>query len=83
MVVNKPERKSITVEMPFPLNMHDDAISDYCDVAARKMADTMRREIMEKIGPNWFDTPSGFVHAPGVYRCRVDFTITNELTNLF
>ena len=80
-MIRKPEeRKSITVDMPFPVNLDYKDLREYCEVAADSLSKTLRAQMLEKMGPNWFDVYNGpDIHQPGIYRFRIEFKIENEL----
>lgn len=83
--INIKQPMSACCDMPFPVNMRREDVSRYCDEVANKLADEVKRHIMQEIGPNWFLCDNGwrtgkdFIHEPGVYRIEVLFTVTNEL----
>lgn len=77
--------KSATVTMEFPIHMQRDEVERYCEEVAKKLAEEVRKEIMDKIGPNWFYCSDGwrtghdFIHEPGLYRMEVVFAVNNEI----
>lgn len=75
----KPENKSISVNMDFPVHMDDDKIHLYRKEVAEFVGDMLVREIYEQNGPNWFETLSGWIPQPGIYRVTVTFSINKEL----
>jgi hypothetical protein len=75
------EMKGMTVELSYPVHMDAERIDLVRQETAEMLARKFREELEQKIGPNWFDTPSGYVHQPGIYRLDVKFTINMELVH--
>ena len=75
-----PYDKTVEIRIAFPVLMDDDRLHDLKEHAARKLAEEIEKEILGTPGwPNWFATPSGFEHQPGMYLCRVDFRVLTRL----
>ena len=51
---NLMQPKQATVLMEFPIHMPREKVEMYCEEVAKKLAEEVRKEIMDKIGPNWF-----------------------------
>lgn len=82
---NLMQPKQATVLMEFPIHMPREKVEMYCEEVAKKLAEEVRKEIMDKIGPNWFLCNDGwrtgrdFIHEPGLYRMEVVFAVNNEI----
>lgn len=80
MAEKHPYDKTVEIQVAFPIFMDDDRLHDLKQHAARKLAAALEKEILDTPGwPNWFTTPSGFAHQPGMYRCMVDFRVLTRL----
>lgn len=80
MIRNPEERKSITVDMPFPAYLDYKDIRDYCENAADRLSKVLCDKMLEKMGPEWLEVATGpDIHQPGIYRFRIEFKIENEL----
>jgi hypothetical protein len=75
------EIKGMAMEISYPVNMDTERISLVKQETAEVISRKFREELEEKIGPNWFEVASGWIHQPGVYRLDVKFTINMELVH--
>lgn len=72
---------TVCAELSFPINMRDEAIKEYAEAAARKMAEAIFEEIRKYTEPNWWVDDQGWrdgrhlKHVPGLYRVRCIFNI--------
>ena len=71
----------VNAELSFPINMRDEAIKDYAEAAAKKMADAVYTEIRKHTEPNWWVDNQGWrdgrhlKHHPGLYRVQCIFKV--------
>lgn len=85
----RPERKTISLQLEYPINWEEERIDMIREEAASKLADVIRQEILKEIGPNWFLCNDGWrtgrdrIHQPGIYKFRVDFMLENTLEHSF
>lgn len=85
----RPDRKSIFVNIEYPIHWEEERIDMIREEAASKLADAIRQEILKEIGPNWFISDDGWktgryrIHQPGIYKFRIDFMLENTLEHSF
>lgn len=73
------ERKSLNIDIPYPIHTDSDRIKIIREETARMIGKKVEEAILEDIEPDWLETFSGWIHRPGIYRFRVDFSISREL----
>lgn len=83
MVRKPPQMKTLAVQTAFPMNMGTDTIDLVRRETAEMIAGTLRDEILEAMGPNWFETASGWIHQPGMYRLNVRLSVASELVTAY
>jgi len=77
------EVKSIAIDMPYDMNLSDDRIRLIREETARAIAAKVEEEILKVMKPNYFEVATGWIHQPGIYRFKIDFSLMNELMHRF
>lgn len=77
------EMKSLTIELNYPIHTDSDRIKLIREETARMIGQKVEEAIREDISPDWLETSTGWIHRPGVYRFRLDFTFEKEHVRVY
>jgi hypothetical protein len=72
------ERKSLTIELHYPIKIDSDRIKLIREETARMIGQKVEEAIREDVEPEWLETSTGWIPRPGIYRFRLDFTFEKE-----
>lgn len=77
------ERKSLTVDISYPINLDSDRRQIISEETARMIGKKVEEAIMADIAPDFLETKTGWIPRPGIYRFRLDFTFDKEHVRVY
>ena len=72
------ERKSLTIELSYPIHTDSDRIKLIREETARMIGQKVEEAIREDVEPDFLETSTGCIPRPGIYRFRLDFIFEKE-----
>lgn len=72
------ERKSLTIDIPYPIHLDADRRQIIREETARMIGQKVEEAIREDIEPEFLETSTGWIPRPGIYRFRLDFVFEKE-----
>ncbi len=72
------ERKSLTIELNYPIHTDSDRIKLIGEETARMIGQKVEEAILADIAPDYLETSTGWIPRPGVYRFRLEFIFEKE-----
>lgn len=77
------EMKSLTIELNYQIHTDFDRRQIIREETAKMIGKKVEEAIREDIEPDFLETSTGWIHRPGVYRFRLDFTFEKEPVRVY